>query len=303
LTEKEYYDIVREWLEDQGYYCGGNIEVGGKPNFYQNMGTKHRRADVVGVKNVGNRFEDDVEVVAIEVKDKRVVSVQDFDDAAKYQQCAHKCYLATTAEITDECIRWAERKNLGLLQLQKGKKPKVLRHPIPKQPDYKEMLAFLESFEIVRCSICGCFFERFVRSEEKYQSFFEMKRAAYFNAMKNTSYDPLNFKEIPHLSPEYKIYRYICYPCLEELFPNSKVVKRVQEAREEMKESHAYWSNSEKGFLCLVGKEKECTEYVYDPIEIVEHLRNKHNIDPDDQIIKGWTKKYQEMWEKHAAKK
>lgn len=302
LTEKQYYDVVRKWLEDQGYYCGGNITVKGKPNFYQDIGTKHRRADVAGVKNVGNRFWDDVEVVAVEVKDKRVVSQQDINDTAKYQQCAHKCYLATTAEITDENIKWTERKNLGLLQLLKGKNIRVLRHPVPKTPDYEEMLAFLESFEIVKCSICGLFFERFVR-DDTYHSFFEMKRAKYFNVLKNTRYDPLDHKSIRSLPSEYQIYRYICYPCLEELFLNPKRIDRIRKAQEEMKESHAYWSRSEKGFLCLVGKEKECTEYVYDTIEIVEHLRDEHGIDPDDQIIKGWNDEHQMIWEKHIAKK
>ncbi|MEM2971869.1 MAG: hypothetical protein QW270_05550 [Candidatus Bathyarchaeia archaeon] len=303
MTEKQYYDVVRKWLEDQGYYCGGNITVRGKPNFYQDIGTKHRRADVAGVKNVGNRFEDDVEVVAVEVKDKRIVSQQDINDTAKYQQCAHKCYLATTAEITDENIRWAERKNLGLLQLLKGKNIKVLRHPAPNKPDYEEMLAFLESFEIVKCCICGCFFERFDRTEQNYRSYFEIKRAAYFNVMKNTKHDPLDVKTIKNLPSEHVIYRYICYPCFEELFLNPKRIERIRKSQMELKEYHARWSRDEKGFLCLVGKEKECTQYVYDTIEIVEHLRDKHNIHPDDQIIKGWTEKHEKIWKKHSATK
>lgn len=302
VGEEQYYEVVRKWLERQGYYCGGSIAVRGKPNFYQNIGTKHRRADVAGVKNVGNRYEDDIEVVAIEVRDRALVSERDINDTDRYRYCAHKCYLATTASITEQYRLIAERRNIGLLQLEKGKQePRLLHEPTPRKPeDYAEMMAFLDSFEIVKCSICGCFFERFHRTEESYYSYFEMTRPAYFKVSKETQkLDPLDLKEVEKLSSEYKINRYICYPCLEELFLKPRKIER----RKRMLEFHACWTKDGKGFLCLVGEEKTCTEYIYNPIEIVEHLRDKHNIDPYKQEIKGWTEKHERAWEKHISKK
>lgn len=113
------------------------------------------------VKNVGNPFEDEIEIAAVEVRDVPKASDQDIGDAAKYKQCAHKCYLATTAQVTEKDKQTAERRRIGLLQLEKGrKKPTVWHDPTPEEPkDYEEMIEFLDSFEIVRCSICGCFFE------------------------------------------------------------------------------------------------------------------------------------------------
>lgn len=296
LSEKQYYNTVRKWLEKQGYYCGGNITIRGKENYYQDIGTKQRRIDVAGVKNVGNKFEDDIEIVAIEVRDRPVVSDKDISDTAKYHNCVHKCYLGTTAQMTSEIKKYAERANVGLLQLSKDKPPEVLHHSSPRKPeDYPEMIRFLESFEIVKCSICGCFFERFVRTDEGYQSSFAMTRAAYFRAVKDDEKDPLSLKEIKELPSEQKILRYICHPCLEELFINPSRILRNQTI-------HAYWDKEEKSFYCLVGKEKACADFVYNPEEIVEHLQTLHHISPDNQIIKGWTDEHEKAWEKHSSK-
>ena len=303
MSEKRYYDTVRKWLESQGYYCGGNITIKGKENFYQDIGTKQRRIDVAGVKNVGNKFEDDVEIVAIEVRNKQTISYGDIFDAAKYHNCVHKCYLASTAQTTPEIRQYAERANVGLLKLVEGKPPQVLHHPSPKEPEsYSEMIRFLERFQIVKCSLCGCFFERFVRSAEKYHSYYEVSRAAYFKVTKKTGKNPLKSSDIESLSSEYKIRRYICYPCLDEFFLNPKRIARIQKNQAEMDESDAYWNKEDEAFACLVGDGKNCTEFVYDPIEIVEHLRDAHKIPPDKQTIKGWTEDHEKLWLEHVSK-
>jgi hypothetical protein len=307
LGEVQYYEVVRKWLEDQGYYCGGNIIVRGKPNYYENIGSRRRRADVAGVKNVGGSYEDEIEIAAVEVRDESRISDKDIRDTANYKQCAHKCYLATTARITEKDKQIAQRKRIGLLQLEKGKKPRVWHDPTPEKPtDYEEMIEFLESFEIVKCSICGCFFERFIRPAEKYQSYFDMTRAKYFKTSKETKQDPLVLKKLKgkSMSSEYKVTRYICRPCLEELFIEPSRIERRRRAHAAVKRWHARWDDDEKGFECLVGKTKACTDYIYnDPVEIVEHLRDKHRIDPDDQVIDGWTDKHHRIWEKHLQKK
>lgn len=246
---------------------------------------------------MGNQFEDDLEIVAIEVRDRPVVSDADISDTAKYHNCVHKCYLAFTAEISHEIRYYAERANVGLLQLRKDKPPRALHHPSPREPeDYTEMIRFLESFEIVKCAICGCFFERFVRSDEGYKSSFAMTRAAYFKALKETKKDPLDLKEIKKLPRKYRIYRYICHPCLEELFVNpGRMISQYQT-------NNACWSRKDTGFYCLLGDEKACTDYVYDPVEIVDHLQTLHRIGPDNQIIIGWTEKHQRTWKRNRSK-
>jgi len=74
--------------------------------------------------------------------------------------------------------------------------------------------------------------------------------------------------------------------------------------REPLEEDvHAKYDKEEKGFQCNIGESKACKEYVYGPIEIVEHLREEHDIDPDDQVIDGWTGKHQRAWEKYLSKR
>ncbi len=122
-----------------------------------------------------------------------------------------------------------------------------------------------------------------------------MTRASYFTALKSTEKDPLDLKEIKNLPSNQKILRYICHPCIDELFIAPKRISRKQKV-------HAYWGKEDKGFYCLVGKEKSCTDYVYNPQEIVDHLQTKHKVDPDNQIIKDWTEEHQRSWEKKHQK-
>jgi hypothetical protein len=281
LGEKQYYDTVRKWLENQGYYSGGTIMIKGKENYYQDIGTKQRRIDVAGVKNAGNKFEDDLEIVAIEVRDKPSVSDSDISDTSKYHNCAHKCYLAFTGQISSGIRQSAERENIGLLQLHNKTTPEVLHHPSPKEPtSYTEMIRFLESLQIVKCSICGCFFERFQRTEEGFHSSFEIVRASYFKTMKETEEDPLDLKAIKGLPNDFKILKYICYPCREEFYIAPRKISSIQKC-------HAYWDEESKGFCCLIGKTKLCTDNVYNSEQIVDHLQKKHEVPAESQIIKG----------------
>lgn len=234
MGEERYYGIVREWLERQGYYCGGNIRVGKKLNYYQNIGPKNRRADVAGIKNVGSQYEDEIEIVAVEVRERPNISDQDFRDTDNYHQYAHKCYLATTATITEKHKQIAERRNIGLLQLQKGKKkPKMKHGPNPEKPrDCGEMMKFLNSFQIVKCAICGCYFERFIRREEDYRSFLELTRAKYFKVMKDTDREPLEKKDIENLDADHGMRIYVCQPCVQDLFLKPRKIKRMQTKEE-----------------------------------------------------------------------
>jgi len=275
--------------------------------FYQNIGPRYRRADVAGVRNADNPFEDQIEIVALEVRDRTRISDQDIRDTVNYRRYAHKCYLATTAPITDKYRRIAEQTNIGLLQLEKGKnEPIVLHSPTPKDPEnYTEMMAFLNSFQIIKCSICGCFFERFVRPDEAYYSYLDMTRAKYFRVMKenkekNEEKDPLCLKEVGKLPSEYKITRYICYPCLEELFLIPKRIERIRRKKEREKELHAYFSKKDDGFICNLLKDHQ--DLVYNSVEIVEHLRDEHGIDPEDQTIGGWTPKHERTWKRYSQR-
>lgn len=110
MVEKEYYPVVRKWLERKGYYCGGFVvDSKGNPIYYQDKGTARLRVDVAGIKNVGSRVSDEIEVVAVEVRDIENVGARDIHDAYAYAQYAHKCYLATTAPISNQDQKDAQK--------------------------------------------------------------------------------------------------------------------------------------------------------------------------------------------------
>lgn len=75
----------------------------------------------------------------------------------------------------------------------------------------------------------------------------------------------------------------------------------LTEAEPSKEEWDAFYDNKEKGFVCNLSKRHYDT--IYDTIEIVEHLRDEHDIDPDDQRIDGWTDKDQSLWDRASEKK
>jgi len=221
LSEKEYYPIVRKWLESKGYYCGGYIEDSeGNPIYYQDKGTKRLRVDVAGVKNAGSRVSCEIEVVAVEVRDKNNVSIRDIQDAHAYAQYAHKCYLATTASIDDQDKEAAQRLGVGLLHIKNRRVTEVLS-PQRKMPDHSMMMKFLKVLEIAKCPICGSFFETYVIKAKNYKSYYRLVRPKYFNAARDyPEIDVLAPEGLKELKTSYQTRIFICRTCMEEFFPN-----------------------------------------------------------------------------------
>ena len=289
LGEKQYYPIVRKWLEKKGYYCGGSIvDSKGNPIYYQDKGTRRLRVDVAGIKNVGSRVSNEIEVVAVEVRDKRNVSIRDIQAAYTYAQYAHKCYLATTGLIDNQDKTDAQRLGIGLLQVKNHRVIEVL-NPQSKIPDYSMMLKFLNVLEVAKCSICGCFFETYIIEDDDYKSFYRLIRPKYFKSAQDyPGVDVLDAKEIKKLKTGYRTYIFICRTCMEEFFPTKQ-----------LGDFHAIYDKEEEGFLCRMGSRKHNDEIVYDAGEIVEHLRDKHGINPKNKVIKGWNNQLEKKAKKY----
>ena len=217
--EKRFYPIVRKWLEKEGYYCGGFIENSkGKPIYFQDKGTARLRIDVAGAKSIGSRVEDEIEVVAVEVRNISNVQYRDLEDAHAYSQYAHKCYLATTGEVDDQDKKDSHKLGIGLLEIGKNKVKEILS-PQPKTPDYAKMMHFLNVLEVAKCPICGPFFETYVVKADKFKSYQRLTRPKYFKAVHDyPKVDVLDIHELKKLGEDYKTHRFICKPCIEELF-------------------------------------------------------------------------------------
>lgn len=228
LGEEKYYPVVREWLTKEGYYFGGFIEDSkGNPIYFENKGTQRLRIDVAGIRNIGTPLLDEVEVVAVEVRDQDTVKYRDLQDAYAYSQFAHKCYLATTGNILKRDKQDAHSLGIGLLKIGKRRVIEILS-PRLSAPSHAKMLHFLNVLEVSQCPLCGCFFETYVRTSEKYKSFYRVDRSQYFNAAHDyRETDVFVKKELQNLPSEYKIRRYICRSCLEEFFPE-KIKKQTE---------------------------------------------------------------------------
>ena len=168
---------------------------------------------------MGNRVSNEIEIVAIEVRDKQNVSVRDVQDAHAYTQYAHKCYLATTAKIQIPDRRCAEKRGIGLLKID-SKQVKEVLSPQIKTPDVSLMMSFLRVLDIAKCPICGTFFEVFKIKTENYKSFYQFTRPKYFNiAHDDPDINVFDRKKLKKLKAAFKNYGYICRICLEEFFP------------------------------------------------------------------------------------
>ncbi len=88
---------------------------------------------------------------------------------------------------------------------------------------------------------------------------------------------------------------------LNPLIGTEKLMEELEKTEEEAEEEpDAIYNEEENGFECNY---EGCSEdLIYSAGEIVEHLADKHKIDPDDQIIEGWTDEHEEVWRKALKK-
>jgi hypothetical protein len=219
MGEQEYYPLVRKWLESKGYYCGGFIEDSeGNPFYFQDKGTARTRVDVAGIKDIGASREYEIEVVAVEVRDAARIKYRDLQDALTHSQYAHKCYLATTGEIVDLDKEDAHRLGVGLLRISGDRITEILSSGL-NNPNQAKLLHFLGALEIARCVLCGCYFETLEVKEEKYKTFYRIRRPKYFKiAHEHPKANALNPSELRKLPRKYKTYGYLCRLCKEEFF-------------------------------------------------------------------------------------
>jgi len=160
MTEKRYYEAIRKWLEQRGYFCGDGM-IGpdtGKEHYYQDRGSS-MRVDVAGVKNLGTRQADSIEVACVEVKDSASVRFSDVAQAYGYTAVANRVYLANRADLDTYWERFLSRIGLGYLQVQGIKEPVTEKVPSAYfKPDEASNLEFLRSLWIVKCAYCGVYF-------------------------------------------------------------------------------------------------------------------------------------------------
>jgi len=224
-VEKSYYPIVVKWLVKQGYYCG---EKRGKHYTFEDTGSEGLRADVVGIRNVGSWLMDKIELVVVEVKDIWTITPRHLNMALAYSSVAHKCYLATTAEVKETDVTKAAQLGVGLLQLYNTKtNPKELLSPQIKQPNEAVMLSFLCHLGVLQCTLCRCYF---LSKYEKINTntHERMGREAQFNLLRDfgEAFIGKKINEKKYKWETHVLRRYVCKDCCEQFFPHIKFRKK-----------------------------------------------------------------------------
>lgn len=236
--ETNYYKKVRKFLEDKGYYCGGKMVYAntGDVRYFENTGDRHLRADVVGIKNVGNNYVDQLEIAAVEVKEEGKIKQRDINQAYGYSSFAHKCYLATTADIGDEELTKLNRLGIGLIRIKKRGRPQESLTPKLMTPDNATMLNFLNSLWINQCTICKCYHFNWKKTNAAGKTI----EKSNYNAVRDAQFkvsidnlDPFDSLKKKELDKIHKIYRHVCKTCLEEFFIAPRIKERYYVNQEE----------------------------------------------------------------------
>lgn len=197
--EKHLYGHLQRWLRKKGYVVRDN---------WVNKGQDKFRVDVIGVKNAGSRFHDDIEIIAIEAKLKG--NFQSLGQTENYRDFAHRVYFATinkdmAERFQPDCLR----KRLGFLLLDKrsGKVKELVGAPVMPPRSEAQMVNFLRKIRVGRCSVCGCYFDL----DKEWNETKWLQRSTHFAETKE------------------KIDRYICKLCHRDMFsPLERGIERLE---------------------------------------------------------------------------
>lgn len=158
--EVRFYPVVLKYLKHRGYLTE-SYKDNGKTKFeFTRVGGK-TQAGVVGVKDVGRDYSHEIEIVAVEVKDKEQVRVRYITQALGYSTFSHRCYLAMPIKYKDEYINYARQMGVGLLEIAKNEVKEILSADL-KNPNETMMMWFLRrSLNLVKCVFCDSIVYRF----------------------------------------------------------------------------------------------------------------------------------------------
>ena len=155
MNEARFYPIVLKYLKSKGYMTEG-LQPDGKDTFDFTRLGRRAQADVIGIKDIGTKYSNEIEIVAVEVKDRKSAKVRHMTQALGYSIFAHRCYLAMPAKFTEEDKSYARKIGVGLLRIVRSQVEEVLPAEL-KIPNETMMMWFLRrSPWIVRCMLCGC---------------------------------------------------------------------------------------------------------------------------------------------------
>jgi hypothetical protein len=150
MKESELYPILATWMK-RHFGC---FKAAGP------VGTKHSRADVVGIRDTGGGNSGEVELIVIEVKRGTEPFATASGQAAGYSVYANRVYLADIRErgFTVDEREIASNLGVGLIKVKGGKAQEVLSSP-EHRPISRMWLEMARRLKLFPCRICGTFVE------------------------------------------------------------------------------------------------------------------------------------------------
>lgn len=125
-----------------------------------NVGLRHSRVDILGVRDVGGILSGEIETICIEVKRGTEPFATASGQALGYSIYAQRVYLADFRDTSFKPneLDIASHLGIGLIQLSGNKCAEVLSSP-RHNPLPAMSLELVRKLALARCQICGTFFE------------------------------------------------------------------------------------------------------------------------------------------------
>jgi hypothetical protein len=175
--ENKLWSKVKYSLESHYDYICSNPHSNRKKLSKQgfiNIGLGGVIPDVIGIKDVGSRFEPEVEIIAVEVKEKLPnYRSRHMDQARRASLFAHKVFLAAPREFTPEEVELAVKEKVGLFELQLDHKRGKLKLIVPSpvfEPSESKVVEIMRRLEFYKCSICRCYWNKNLVNSSGYGS-------------------------------------------------------------------------------------------------------------------------------------
>jgi hypothetical protein len=213
--ESDLYPRLSRWLRSS-YACFATRH---------NLGLKHSRVDVVGIRDVGGDLSGAVETIAIEVKRGTQPFATTTGQARGYTVYADRVYLADRRRegFSRAELDIAGALGVGLIHIGPRSCREVLsspRHdPIPRM-----QLRVFEKMGYGRCCICQCLFE--IGSGAFDYNFSNLSRAGIIKAAERQKgfifwNNAVGGRKIPKSRESGVSWerRFICKDCVENVFP------------------------------------------------------------------------------------
>jgi len=216
IKESDLYPVLAKWMK-QHFRCFKTAI---------NIGLRHSRADVLGVRDVGGHLSGEIETFVIEVKRGTEPFATASGQTIGYRVYANRVYLADqrVEDFSPEEMQIASNLGIGLVQVRGNRCREVLSSP-HHQPITRMSLEIVERLALGQCRICGTFFEIGTGKTKPYS---RLTRYSLERAVQNErglifwNLELANRKRRMGISSVEKGYsherRFICWDCVDTLF-------------------------------------------------------------------------------------